>query len=169
MPIRTLYEHPFFRLEALSRGEATLVRMRSNDWVNVLPLTTDGRAVLIRQHRFGVDAVTLEIPGGVVDAGEEPFAAARRELREETGYGGGTWRSLGVAHPNPAIQTNRVHMYVADGVVLEGPQHLDALEDITVELVPIDRVARLADEGTISHALAQLTVLRWLRGDATTG
>jgi 8-oxo-dGTP pyrophosphatase MutT (NUDIX family) len=161
--IRTLYEHPFFSLEAEARGSATVVRMRSNDWVNVLPLTTDGQAVLIRQPRFGIDAVTLEVPGGVIDAGEEPLAAAQRELREETGYGGGTWRSLGWAHPNPAIQTNRVHMFVADGVVLEGPQHLDALEDIAVELVPTQRLATLADEGTISHALAQLTVLRWLR------
>ena len=163
MAIRTLFEHPFFQLEAETRGDAMLVRMRSNDWVNVLPLTVDGQAVLIRQMRFGVDGVTLEIPGGVIDPGEAPLPAAQRELREETGYGGGTWRSLGAAHPNPAIQTNRVHMFVAEGVRLEGPQHLDELEDIAVELVPVDRLRELADSGAISHALAQLTVLRWLR------
>jgi ADP-ribose pyrophosphatase len=163
MPIRTLFEHPFFRMEAETRGESMLVRMRSNDWVNVLPLTAGGEAVLIRQMRFGVDGVTLEIPGGVIDAGEEPLVAAQRELREETGYGGGAWRSLGVAHPNPAIQTNRVHMFVAEGVLLEGPQHLDELEEIAVELVPVARLSALADAGELSHALAQLTVLRWLR------
>ena len=115
MPIRTLFEHPFFRMEAETRQGGMLVRMRSNDWVNVLPLTADGDAVLIRQMRFGVDAITLEIPGGVIDAGEEPIVGAQRELREETGYGGGEWRSLGVAHPNPAIQTNQVHMFVGGG------------------------------------------------------
>jgi ADP-ribose pyrophosphatase len=73
--------------------------------VNVLALTPDHRLVLVRQFRFGIDGFSLEIPGGVMEAGEDPLEAGLRELREETGFAGGVARLLGSVHPNPAIQS----------------------------------------------------------------
>src|SRR6266567_1508471 len=76
------------------------------DWVSVVPVTDDGNFVLVRQYRHGIDAPTLEVPGGIIDEGQDPAGAAIRELREETGYGQGTLVPLGVSHPNPALQNN---------------------------------------------------------------
>src|SRR5688572_15281470 len=83
------------------------------DWVNVIALTRDDRVVLIRQYRHGVDDMRVEIPGGMVDPGEEHAAAARRELAEETGYTAASWRHVGSVEPNPAIQGNRLHTWLA--------------------------------------------------------
>jgi len=77
------------------------------DWINVIPLTDDGRVVLVKQYRFGIEGFTLEIPGGMCDGAEPPLDAARRELREETGYEARELVPLGWVHPNPAVQTNR--------------------------------------------------------------
>src|SRR5262245_39801555 len=98
------YRHPV-------RGtEKDFIVMHAPDWVNVLALTRDGQLVLVRQFRFGIDAFSLEVPGGVMEAGEDPVEAGLRELREETGYTGARARLLGIVHPNPAIQSNRFHV-----------------------------------------------------------
>jgi ADP-ribose pyrophosphatase len=77
------------------------------EWVNVVALTPDHRLVLVRQFRYGSNEFSLEIPGGIIDEGEDPVAAGVRELREETGYVGRAARLLGSVHPNPAMQNNR--------------------------------------------------------------
>ena len=84
--------------------------IRAPDWVNVIALTPAGELVLVRQFRYGINDFSTEIPGGVIDAGEDPLAAGVRELREETGYVGGSARLLGSVHPNPAMQGNRCHL-----------------------------------------------------------
>src|SRR5262245_45746086 len=95
-------------------GEARrFVALDSTDWVNVIALTRDDRVVLIRQFRHGAGEVFVEIPGGMVDPGEDARTAAGRELREETGYVAPTWRQLGVVRPNPAIQGNRLTTFLA--------------------------------------------------------
>ncbi len=73
--------------------------LESVDWVNVVALTKDGLSIMVDQYRFGIGERTLETPGGMVDAGETPLAAAQRELLEETGYGGGKWRNLAPSAP----------------------------------------------------------------------
>jgi len=145
---RTGEAHNFFVLE-------------SADWVNVIPVTAEGEVVMIRQYRHGLRDVTLEIPGGLVEAGDRPGEAGCRELLEETGYAARNWRSLGYVHPNPAIQNNRCFTYLAEGAYPAGNQKLDASEDIVVTLVPVDTVPRLIGEGKITHSLVIAAFYRY--------
>lgn len=137
---RTGDDHTFYVIEA-------------GDWINVIPLTEDGQVVCIRQWRHGREEVTLEVPGGMVDPGETPEAAARREMREETGYDAARIVYLGAVAPNPAIQNNLCHSFLALGAYPAGPPRFDGTEDIAVELVAPADVARHIVEGRITHAL----------------
>jgi 8-oxo-dGTP pyrophosphatase MutT (NUDIX family) len=138
---RTGKEHDFWVLE-------------SNDWVNVVPLTAQREVVLVRQYRHGRQEMTLEIPGGMVDAEDrDPAAAAGRELLEETGYQAGTLRRLGAIAPNPAIQANLCHSYLATDLTYRGPQQLDGTEDIEVMQVPLADIPALIQGGQITHSL----------------
>jgi 8-oxo-dGTP pyrophosphatase MutT (NUDIX family) len=121
--------------------------------VNVVPVTGDGRVEMVRQWRHGTREVTLEIPGGIVDPGEAPAAAAAREMLEESGYGGGELIPIGSLSPNPALFTNRVHSFWARGVsrVAEIQNHGE--EETVVELVPLADLDRRVREGDIQHAL----------------
>jgi len=145
----------------------TFYELRFTDWVNVVALTDDDRVLLIRQFRAGTRSVTLEIPGGLVEPGEEPLAAARRELREETGYEASTWRALGAVRPNPAIQGNRCHTFLACGARRVGEPQLEAAEDIDVEPTPLAEIPALAKSGAIDHTLVLSAFLHlWLDGGA---
>jgi len=137
---RTDQAHPFYVLHG-------------PDWVNVIALTPGNDVLLIRQFRQGTAKVTLEIPGGGVDPGEDPAEAARRELLEETGFAGAAPEWLGTVHPNPAIQSNRCHTYRIRDAVRRGPARLDGLEDIETELRPLADVDRLLRDGEITHSL----------------
>lgn len=86
------------------------------DWVNVVAISATGNMLLVEQYRHAVTRTMLEIPAGHVDPKEGLEAAARRELREETGHGGGTWHSLGALHPAASRFTNQVHAFLAIGV-----------------------------------------------------
>jgi 8-oxo-dGTP pyrophosphatase MutT (NUDIX family) len=122
------------------------------DWVNVIPVTKAGEVVLIRQFRFGTWSLTLEIPGGMVDPGEEPAVAAARELEEETGYRPARLESLGFCHPNPAIQTNRLHTFLAHDCEQVHAGEPDELEDISIEPTPRAKVEEYLRDGQISHS-----------------
>jgi 8-oxo-dGTP pyrophosphatase MutT (NUDIX family) len=124
------------------------------DWVNVVALTPDGQIVLVSQFRFGANALSLEVPGGVIEKGEDPVAAGLRELMEETGYGGGAVRLLGSVRPNPAIMDNLCHIVLVDGAVPTGPVHWDHDEEIEVSAAPVDEVLSWARSGRISHSLS---------------
>lgn len=135
-------------------GKATRFSLiEATDWVNVIALTPDDRVVLIRQYRPGIDTVCLEIPGGMVDAGEEPLAAAVRELAEETGYSARAWRKLGNIAPNPALQNNRLHSFLALDAACTAAPRLDGNEVIALETVALSEMRTLLREGKIEHAL----------------
>ncbi len=144
---RTRYRHP------RDRREGEFVVIEANDWVNVLALTDDGRMLMVRQFRFGIHDFTLEIPGGVIETGEDPVAAGVRELREETGYAGRSARLLAQVRPNPAIQANVCHIVLVEGCVRVGEMQLDANEEIELSLLPIDEVLARAERGEIKHSL----------------
>ena len=126
----------------------------SSDWVNVVALTPDERVVMVRQYRHGIGQFTLEVPGGMVDAQDvSPLEAARREMQEETGYDSDDVVPLGVIHPNPAIQTNRCHSFLARNVELKSVVSFDSTEECEVVLAPLDEIPDLTRQGVISHAL----------------
>lgn len=132
-------------------------------WANVVAVTPDDHVVMIRQYRPGIEAVHFEIPAGVVDAQDRDFeAAARRELLEETGYGGGSWSLLTTLSANPALQTNLTYTYLAEGVTRLSNATPESTEDLRVHLVPVAEIARLIDEGDMSQALHVAPLLRYL-------
>jgi len=156
---RTLARTPILELRGVryrhpGRGaEREFVLVAAPDWVNILPLSPDGRLVLVRQFRFGSDAFSLELPGGVIEAGEDPVRAGLRELREETGFAANAGTLLASVHPNPAFQNNRCHLVLAEGVERRGEMAWDADEEIETLSAPVDEVLAWAREGKITHSL----------------
>ena len=136
-------------------------RLHATDWVNVVPLTAANEIVMVAQYRHGSRRVTLEIPGGMVDPGEEPADAAGRELLEETGYRAGSIEKLGDISPNPAILDNRLQLFVARDVEWEREIANSAREETSVEIVPLESVPELVRSGEIDHALV-VAAFYWL-------
>ena len=132
-------------------------------WVNVVGVTDADEVVLIRQYRHGLGAVHYELPAGTSDEGESDLeAAARRELVEETGYGGGRWSPLFTLSANPALQNNLTHTFLAEGVRVEAQQKLESSEDLRVHLVPVADLPALIEDGGFIQALHVAPLLRYL-------
>ncbi len=132
----------------------TFLVLDSTDWVNIVPITPRGDVVMIRQFRHGTADMVLEIPGGMMELnGEDPREAALRELVEETGYVAESCVYLGSVHPNPAIQNNRCHTFLAQNVRRVCDQRLEGTEDIEVVEIPFKEIPALITKGEITHAL----------------
>lgn len=132
------------------------------DWVNVIALTCDGKFVLIDQYRHGLGQTNYELPAGCCDpADASPLEAAKRELGEETGYGGGQWREMMVLSANPATQNNRTHCFVATGVKPISNPRPEATEDLRVHLLSSDVVRDLLEKGGIVQALMAAPLWRF--------
>ncbi len=123
------------------------------DWVNVIAITEDGMFVLERQYRHGLGKTCYEIPAGVIEKGETPLEAAKRELQEETGYGEGEWETLMTVSGNCSTTSNLTHCFLAKGVKKISGQHLDATEDISVCLMDETRVKDLLECDQIKQSL----------------
>ena len=138
------------------------------NWVNVIALTPDQQLVMIEQYRHGSTTVELEIPGGMIDAGDAaPEAAALRELREETGYAGENPRRLGEVFPNPAIMSNTCFTIFFDNCRCVHPVEFDHGEDLRTRLVPVAEIPGLIGAGQIRHALVLVGLYYfdlWRRG-----
>ena len=144
--------HDLYRFEPSGR-EQNFIVLDTPSWVNVVPVTAEGNVVLIRQYRHGVQEVTLEIPGGMIDRGESPEAAAIRELREETGYVAERLQPLGRVLPNPAIQNNWCYLFAAHGCRDTGQTQPDAFEQIDVLERPATDIPSLIASGEIAHCM----------------
>jgi ADP-ribose pyrophosphatase len=165
----TVSDHGVFRVQSLEMRDAEDKPRRrfsifeAPDWCNVVAVTDAREVVLIWQYRFGTDALSLEIPGGVVDAGEAPLEAARRELAEETGYAARGIEPLCVHEPNPALQNNRCYGFLATGAHAAGATRFDENEECEVVLVPTDALPDLLDGGKITHSLVRVALETYLR------
>lgn len=141
-------------------------RLSLPSWVNILAITKDSQAVLIRQDRIGAERNILEVPGGEIDPSETdvPQKAAARELEEETGYASDNIVSLGSINPNPASHKNRVHFFLAlDAYLPTQRQHFpDTNKRIEVLLIPLDELKDLVKNDEIDHALSALLVYKAL-------
>lgn len=122
-------------------------------WINVIASTPEGRYIMVRQYRHGLGIVSTELCAGVAEKGEEPLEAARRELAEETGYAGGRWSLNCVVSANPGSQNNLTYCFIAEDVQPTATRHLDANEDLMVELLTREQLAALLKSGTMRQAL----------------
>ncbi|MBL7975174.1 MAG: NUDIX hydrolase [Candidatus Kapabacteria bacterium] len=153
------------RVHPVTDVRREFVVIDSPEWVNIIPLTSDNRVVMIKQYRHGVDDVTLEIPGGLVEVGEEACDAGMRECLEETGFGAMERAELlGITDPNPAYQYNKQYSFVWKDCSLQSAQNLDTNELIEVELIALAEIPELIRNGTIKHTLVLSAFLHyWLR------
>ncbi len=128
--------------------------------VAVLPLLPDGRVIMERQFRYPHGRVFLEIPAGKLNyRGEDPLEAAKRELREETGAIAEKYTSLGDMIPSPAILSETITLYLAEGLSF-GERELDEDEFLDVELIPLERLYEMVMKGEIADAKTQLAILK---------
>lgn len=134
----------------------------TSDWVNVAPVTSANELVCVRQFRHGTEQITLEIPGGMVDPGEDPLNAGARECLEETGFESDPLIPLGILTPNPAIQPNRLFTYLAPNARRVQEIRNESTEQTEVQLIPLAQLEEFLVSGEIDHALVVATLWRLL-------
>jgi|SRR6056297_196349 len=165
---KKVYETPIFSLHQKKvlpddgSDAANFYVLNAPEWINVIALTNANEVVLVEQYRHGIDETTLEIPGGMVDKGEKPIRAAKRELLEETGYESGSWEPLGRASSNPAILSNYTYLFLARECKKTSPQQTDGHEDIKVHTLPLEKFLRLVDEDIVHHSIVLAGVAKFL-------
>lgn len=123
------------------------------DWANIISITKEGKFIIEKQYRHGIRQVCFELCAGVVEPGENPLAAAQRELLEETGYAGGEWLYLGSYAINSSGANNYCHSYLAQGVELQAERHLETTEDIELLLLEEKEVKELLQNNKIPEGV----------------
>ncbi|MBV8489383.1 MAG: NUDIX hydrolase [Candidatus Eremiobacteraeota bacterium] len=145
--------HMRLRVDEIELPDGTIVPeyfvREGSGFVSMLPLTDDGRAVLVRQYRYGADTMTLELPAGSIDRDETPAACAARELAEETGFEAERWELAASYAVEPVRSSARAHVFVAFGARLTGQQNLDVTEHLSVELVELAELRSMLKDGRI--------------------
>jgi 8-oxo-dGTP pyrophosphatase MutT (NUDIX family) len=137
--------------------------VESPDFVHVAALTPGRGLVMVRQYRQGSGHAHLELPAGMIDPDDaDAIAAARRELREETGFDAKDWRLLHVWHANPARMANRHHLVIATGATRIGDAATDGVESLTSGVLPLDDIRAAILDGRIDTTLHVASCLRVL-------
>lgn len=137
--------------------------IEERDWVHVMAIDDTSQIVLVRQYRYAAQAFCTELPGGVIDTGESPLNAARRELLEETGFEADEWQAVCTYFANPARQTNQVHVFLARQLSSQAAQTLDSSEEIAVSMVSVDEAMSLVAKGEFSQGMHIGSLLLCLR------
>ena len=123
------------------------------EWVNTIAITKDEQFVFVRQYRHGIRKTVNELCAGVVEEGEEPIIAAKRELLEETGFGGGEWIPWMTISANASTHANLSHCFLATGVERLDKQHLHKGEDIKVRIFNRNEVLNMLRQGEVWQSL----------------
>lgn len=133
----------------------------------VLPVDADGNVTMVRQFRYALGEELWELPAGKLEAGEDPFEAAKRELSEECGLTADTYTELGVVYPTVGYDSERIYLWAAEGLHTVG-QHLDAGEFLDVVKMPFAQALGLVMDGIIKDSKTQVALLKYaqLRGKA---
>lgn len=127
------------------------VVLESDDAVNVVAITKEHKVVLVKQYRFGIGKVTIEIPGGFIDKGETDLIAAQRELSEETGFTSPQWKPLGKIESNPAFVNSYVYHWLATDVEPKTQLKLDEGEAIEIVEMNLEEIKQHIQNGSIAH------------------
>ncbi len=142
--------------------ELDITMLTGNDSVNVFALTKTGKVVMIDQYRFGIETYIHELPGGIVDDGEDHQQAAKRELIEETGYTAKEWYYAGCVASNPVFMDSFIHHYVAVGAEKTLETALEDGEDISVIELPLEQVRNMLRDGDFLHPHSVSGILKGL-------
>ncbi len=127
--------------------------------VCVVPIDKNGNVYIVRQFRYAVGRVLLEIPAGKLEKGENPLEGVKRELMEETGFTASSWTELGMMYPTPGYCSERLYVYLARGLA-KGRQHLDDGEILEVESIPLDRLVKMIMAGEICDGKTVFGILK---------
>jgi len=144
-----------------NKMEMDFYYLKLSNWTVVVPVTIDNKFVMVKQFRVGAKKFFYEFPGGLIDKGEEPVDAAKRELTEETGFFSENLKFLGEVYPLPAFQTSKCYIYLAENVKYIGGVSLDAGEDIETVILEKEEIENLLLNNQLDNAIMMLAYLKY--------